>query len=216
MKIRNNCDIWTCAWQNRTGLCSQLSLIRLVWRSFVSLFDIAKSLIRLGGWPHYGFVLFVDDVWTRMGPYSSLLKDEHIQLSEMGFRRFWARREFVRSPKGAHTCGFYKHCICPILICKTGRRLFRSPYGVCTGPHCIRRVTFRNPWDTRTGCTDNWKNAYDNCIAGGWLRTDLGSWMTTCLGKGCPFGLPRVPFVNCCQFMYLVTSLLVLRAGCGI
>ena len=28
-----------------------------------------------------------------MGPYSSLLKDEHIQLSEMGFRRFWARRE---------------------------------------------------------------------------------------------------------------------------
>ena len=30
--------------------------------------------------------------------------------------------------------------------------------------------------------------------------------MTTCLGKNCSFGLPRVPFVNCCQFMYLVTS----------
>ena len=29
------------------------------------------------------------------------------------------------------------------------------------------------------------------------------------------FGLPLVPFVNCCQFMYLVVSLLVLRAGCG-
>ena len=27
---------------------------------------------------------------------------------------------------------------------------------------------------------------------------------------------PRVPFVNCRQFMYLVISLLVLRAGCGI
>ena len=40
--------------------------------------------------------------------------------------------------------------------------------------------------------------------------------MTTCLGKNCSFGLPRVPFVNCCQFMYLVISLLVLRAGCGI
>ena len=26
--------------------------------------------------------------------------------------------------------------------------------------------------------------------------------MTTCLGKNCSFGLPRVPFVNCCQFMY--------------
>ena len=37
-----------------------------------------------------------------------------------------------------------------------------------------------------------------------------------CLGKSCSFGLPRVPFVNCCQFMYLVISLLVLRAGYGI
>ena len=34
--------------------------------------------------------------------------------------------------------------------------------------------------------------------------------MTTCLGKSCSFGLARVPFVNCCQFMYLVVSLLVL------
>ena len=42
--------------------------------------------------------------------------------------------------------------------------------------------------------------------------------MTTCLGKSCSFGLPRVPFVNCCLFMYmyLVIALLVLRAGCGI
>ena len=39
--------------------------------------------------------------------------------------------------------------------------------------------------------------------------------MTTCLGKSCSIGLPRVPFVNCCQFIYLVVSLLVLRAGCG-
>ena len=40
--------------------------------------------------------------------------------------------------------------------------------------------------------------------------------MTTCLGKSCSFGLPRVPFVNCCHFMYLVVSILGLRAGCGI
>ena len=40
--------------------------------------------------------------------------------------------------------------------------------------------------------------------------------MTTYLGKSCSFGLPRVPFVNCGQFMYLVISLLILRAGCGI
>ena len=40
--------------------------------------------------------------------------------------------------------------------------------------------------------------------------------MTTCLGKSCSFGLPRVPFVNCYQFMYLVISRLVLRAGYGI
>ena len=35
-------------------------------------------------------------------------------------------------------------------------------------------------------------------------------------GKVWAFGLPRVPFVNCRQFMYLVISFLVLRAGCGI
>ena len=40
--------------------------------------------------------------------------------------------------------------------------------------------------------------------------------MTTYLGKSCSFGLPRVAFVNCRQFMYLAISLLVLRAGCGI
>ena len=40
--------------------------------------------------------------------------------------------------------------------------------------------------------------------------------MTTYLGKSCSFGLPRVPFVNCRQFMSLVISLLVLRTGCGI
>ena len=40
--------------------------------------------------------------------------------------------------------------------------------------------------------------------------------MTTYLGKNCSFRFPRVPFVNCRQFMYLVISLLVLRAGCGI
>ena len=26
--------------------------------------------------------------------------------------------------------------------------------------------------------------------------------MTTCLGKSCSLGLPRVSFVNCCQFNY--------------
>ena len=33
--------------------------------------------------------------------------------------------------------------------------------------------------------------------------------MTTYLGKSCSFCLPRVPFVNCRQFMYLVISFLV-------
>ena len=31
--------------------------------------------------------------------------------------------------------------------------------------------------------------------------------MTTYLGKSCSFCLPRVPFVNCRQFMYLVIFL---------
>ena len=30
--------------------------------------------------------------------------------------------------------------------------------------------------------------------------------MTTCPGQSCLFGLPRMPFVNCCQFMYLVIT----------
>ena len=37
--------------------------------------------------------------------------------------------------------------------------------------------------------------------------------MTTCLGKSCSFGLPRVPFVNCCQFMYLVISQIGFEGG---
>ena len=40
--------------------------------------------------------------------------------------------------------------------------------------------------------------------------------MITYLGKSCSFDLPQVPFLNCRQFMYLVISLLVLRAWCGI
>ena len=40
--------------------------------------------------------------------------------------------------------------------------------------------------------------------------------MTTYLGKSCSFCLPWVPFVNCRQFVCLVISLLVLRAGYGI
>ena len=31
--------------------------------------------------------------------------------------------------------------------------------------------------------------------------------MTTYLGKSCSFCLPRMPFLNCRQFMYLVISL---------
>ena len=44
----------------------------------------------------------------------------------------------------------------------------------------------------------------------------LGGWMTAWLGGSCSFGLPQVPFVDCCRFVCLVISLLVLRAGCGI
>ena len=40
--------------------------------------------------------------------------------------------------------------------------------------------------------------------------------MTIYLGKSCSFCLPLVPFINCRHFMYLVISLLVLRAGYGI
>ena len=52
----------------------------------------------------------------------------------------------------------------------------------------------------------------DHCLSFYFRKLNV----TTCLGKSCSFGLPRVPLVNCCQFMYFVISLLALRAGCGI
>ena len=52
---------------------------------------------------------------------------------------------------------------------------------------------------------------------GPWLPTEhTAKTLTTYLGKSCSLCLPRVPFVNSRQFMYLVISLLVLRAGYGI
>ena len=50
------------------------------------------------------------------------------------------------------------------------------------------------------------------------LSPDLSSqdFRLPALEKAVHLVLPRVPFVNCCQFIYLIGSLLVLRAGCGI
>ena len=39
--------------------------------------------------------------------------------------------------------------------------------------------------------------------------------MAACLGGSCSFGLPRVLFVNCCQFVCSAVSLLVLRQDVG-
>ena len=47
------------------------------------------------------FCTIFNDFWTHTGPYTPWLKDEHVQVSEMGFRRFGARREscvFQKSP----------------------------------------------------------------------------------------------------------------------
>ena len=40
--------------------------------------------------------------------------------------------------------------------------------------------------------------------------------MTTCVGKSCSFGLPRVTFVNVYQFVCMLLSLLVLRVEFGV
>ena len=124
-------DMWTCARQNRNGMCARLSL---------PIKHIANTLIRLGGWPRCGFVRFS----MIFGPVRGRIACGW-KRSKYSFQR-WDSADFVHGPKGAHTCWFYRPCICPILDCKTGHRLFQSQYGVCTGPHCIRRDTFRNPW----------------------------------------------------------------------
>ena len=53
------------------------------------------------------------------------------------------------------------------------------------------------------------------CVGGVFCGFWVAGWPPV-WGGGCSFCLPRVPFVNCRQFMYLVISLLVLRAGYGI
>ena len=92
-------------WLDSEALCPCLPIKRIV-----------KSLIRLSVWPCCRFVRFFAGFWPRTGPYSPWLNDEHVQLSVMGFRRFWARRwSCVSDLTSAHTCGFYRPCICPIL-----------------------------------------------------------------------------------------------------
>ena len=46
-----------------------------------------------------------------------------------------------------------------------------------------------------------------------WTLKKKSNFNSLSIHKSYSFGLLRVPFVNCCQFMYLVLSLLVLRAG---
>ena len=46
-------------------------------------------------------------------------------------------------------------------------------------------------------------------IRGVWAVRGFHSVVHSVYRESCSFGLPRVPFVNCCQFMYLIISLLV-------
>ena len=98
MKIRNSCDMSTCARQNRNGMCARLSLIRLncsYEEALCPCLPIKRLAKKWSDWADdraaglYDFSM----LWTRMAPSSPLLKDEHVQLSEMCFRRFWARRK---------------------------------------------------------------------------------------------------------------------------
>ena len=118
-------------------------------------------------WANDGKVL---NIWNMKVPCWS-------KMSELDFRRFWASRESCVVQQTHIHVG--STCICPILVCKTGRRLFQSPCGV----HCTRRGTFQNPCGTRTGScytgpksqqhTENRENACDSCIAVRWFRTDV-------------------------------------------
>ena len=98
MKIRNSCDMSTCARQNRNGMCARLSLIRLncsYEEALCPCLPIKRIAKKWSDWADdraaglYDFSM----LWTRTAPSSPWLKDEHVQLSEMCFRRFWARRK---------------------------------------------------------------------------------------------------------------------------
>ena len=70
------------------------------------------------------------------------------------------------------------------------------------------KVGTRLKWRTRFRTEKFWTN---HCLHRSIISQTLGLHQRSRKGRS-----PRVPFVNCCQFMYLVISLLVLRAGCGI
>ena len=94
----------------------------------------------------------------------------------------------------------------------------RSPFTICRSRFRVQihsskfTVAVELPWDTLVAFGYNTKPPRDTVMILGYL----GSWMTTCVGRSCWFGLPRVPFVNCCEFMYLIIFRFVLRAGCRI
>ena len=94
-------------------------------------------------------------------------------------------------------------------------------------PYAVLIVCFSFPYGVWVMMWDSILSVPDHCflITFGWiiwlsfvyhLGCHIRFWMTTYLGKSCSFCLPRVPFVSCRLFMYLVISLLVLRAGYGI
>ena len=71
--------------------------------------------------------MIFNDFWTRTGPYSRCLKDKHVQISEMGFRRFWARRMSCMVQKA------------PIHVGSTGPVF--APYWSATGVGCSKDRT---------------------------------------------------------------------------
>ena len=182
-------DMWTCARQNRNGMCAQLSLIRLRWSyeetlcPCLSIKRIAKTLITLGGWPLCGFVRFFNDCWTRTRPYSPWLKDEHVQLSEMGFRRFGARRESCVVQKAPIHVGYTGPVFAPYwsarlaVGCSKARKASSRAHTASEvaptetrGVHARVHVILGHKSQEHT---ENQENACDNCIAGGWFRTDF-------------------------------------------
>ena len=131
--------MWTCALQNRNGICAQLSLIRLRCSYEEALCPclpikrIAKPLIRLGGWPGCGFVRFSMICFTRTGPYN---RARGWKMSINSFQR-WASDNFGLIESRAWSKRRpYMGSTGPVFAayCKTGQSVVPKPVRRLHGP----------------------------------------------------------------------------------
>ena len=104
------------------------------------------------------------------------MKDEHVELSEMDFRRFWARREPSMVQMVPILVGSTGPLFAPYLSARLAvncSKVRTTSAGSCTAseghlPKPVYPYGFMLYWAKKSQeHTENQKNACDSCMAGG-------------------------------------------------